>query len=437
MGQGYVGLTAALGLAEQGHRVTGVESDPARLAALEDRRIPFDEPGMDGLLDRLLAGGGLRFAATLATAGPGPDAVVVAVGSPPTPTGRPDLRHVHAALAQVAALDPAPSLVMVKSTVPPGTSATWLAGARGAPLRDRYVYSPEFLNQGAALEDWRHPARLVAGLSGPGPLPLVRELYRGVEAPWVVTDPTSAEVIKYAGNAFLATKVSFAADLVTLCEGTGADIDAVLTGTGLDPRIGPAFLRAEAGYAGSCLPKDTRALAHWARLTGHHLPVVDAVATSHQTQLLRPVRILTEHLGAARLLAGETTVAVLGLRYQTWTDDLRDAPCQTLLPELAASGARLRVWEPSLTPERITALFPVAEVAPGPDRALAGAAAALVLTDWPELLGADWSALARLMRPPRLLVDTKNCLPPAALTATGLVYRSMGPRRPAAGTGPG
>ncbi|MGW0391873.1 UDP-glucose dehydrogenase family protein [Streptomyces sp. NPDC003042] len=427
VGLGYVGLTAALGLAEQGHVVTGVDSAAERVALLAGGRLPFEEPGLGIPLAAALDAQSLSFTTRLA----GPlDAVVVAVGSPPTASGRPDLRQVTAALRGVLELDPLPGLIVVKSTVPPGTSVAWLdcEGSLGAALAGRYVYSPEFLNQGAAIDDWRHPARLVAGVCEAGLEGPVRELYRGIDAPLVVTDPTSAEVIKYASNAFLATKVSFVGDLITLCEGTGADIDDVLTGTGLDPRIGPAFLRAEGGYAGSCLPKDTLALRHWARLTGRPLPVIEAVIAANQLQQLRTVRLIEDALGSARLHTGEPTIAVLGLRYQPWTDDLRDAPCMSLIPELQTLGARLRVYEPTLGPEQITAHFPGVEVATTLQDAVTGAEAAIVLTDWPETTDADWNNLATRMAAPRVVVDTKNCLPAESITTSPMLYRSMGPR---------
>ncbi|MET9319392.1 nucleotide sugar dehydrogenase [Streptomyces sp. NPDC003038] len=436
VGLGYVGLTAALGLAEQGHVVIGVDSDPDRVALLAGGRLPFEEPGLRIPLAASLDTQSLSFTSGLGRITEPLDAVVIAVGSPPTPSGRPDLRQVTAALMSVLGLDPLPGLIVVKSTIPPGTSAAWLAGPLADRLTDRYVYSPEFLNQGAAIDDWRRPARLVAGLSRTGLVEEVKELYRGIDAALLFTDPTSAEVVKYASNAFLATKVSFVGDLITLCEGTGADIDDVLTGTGLDPRIGPAFLRAEGGYAGSCLPKDTLALRHWSRLVRRPLPVIEAVIAANQVQQLRSVRILEETLGPARLLAGGAVVAVLGLRYQPWSDDLRDAPCMSLVPELQTLGVRVRVFEPSLTAEQVTAHFPGIEVAPNLREAVSGAEAAIVLTDWPETINADWNDLAVRMAAPRVVVDTKNCLPMRSVTAAPLLYRSMGPRRADTGSAP-
>ncbi|MFF5701402.1 UDP-glucose dehydrogenase family protein [Streptomyces sp. NPDC012794] len=429
VGQGYVGLTAALGLAAKKHQVIGVEADPRRLRLLTEGEVPFEERGFGALLAEARGAGTLAFAGALSALRDPLDAVLIAVGSPPTATGRPDLGQVRAALADVLALTTLPGLVVVKSTVPPGTSADWLAAPDAEPLRTRYVYSPEFLSQGRAAEDWNHPARIVAGLAEPGLLDQVRELYRGIDAPWVVTDPTTAETVKYAANAFLATKVSFVGDLITLCEGTGADIDDVLTGAGLDPRIGPAFLRAEAGYAGSCLPKDTLALRYWSRLAGHPLPVIEAVIAANRAQVLRPVRLVRDHLGPVPLAGDGAVVAVLGLRYQAWTDDLRDAPSMTIVPELRALAGTVRIWEPSVPAAEITGLFPGTQPAADLTEALDGAAAAVVLTDWPQVTAAEWATHGRRMAAPRLLVDTKNCLPPAAVAHTGIRYLSMGPRR--------
>lgn len=423
VGQGYVGLTAATCLAEEGHQVTGVESDASRLRALLEGRSPIYEPGLQSLMDATTATGGLKFAETLSSAGGPPDAVIVAVGTPPLASGQPDLSQVRAALTEVTHLDPLPGLVVLKSTVPPGTSARWLAGP-GERLTGRYVYNPEFLNQGSALDDWRSPARLVVGLADNTLLPALQELFASVSAPWLITDPTSAETIKYASNIFLATKISFANEVASLCEAVGACVDDVVHGAALDPRIGPDFLRVGIGYGDSCLPKDTQALAYWSRVTGQPMPLLRAVIEVNTAQRLRVIRMIQEHLGD--LLAHQPGIAVLGLQYEPASDDVRDAPSRTIVPELQALGAQVRVWDPGLHRPVIDSMFPAAEYHATITGAVTGAAAAIVLTEWPQVREAPWAKLTGRMAEPRLVIDAKNFLVPADVASQGLLYRGIG-----------
>ena len=418
VGQGYVGLTAAACLAEAGHRVTGIERDPGRLEALRSGRAPFFEPGLDQLLSTQHAAGRLDVTSSLDDLTDPPDAVLITVGSPQLPSGGTDLRDLAAAMDQVQNHRWTPSLVIVKSTVPPGTSASLLA--RNGGLAERYVYSPEFLSQGSALEGWKAPSRVVVGVEDQRLVEPMRDFYRGIDAPWVVTTPTDAEMIKYASNAFLATKISFINEIANLCDEVGATIDQVVHGLALDPRVGPAFLRAGIGYGGSCFPKDVQALTHLSSLKGRSTPLLEAVVRVNNAQRLRVVRAVRDHLEPG------SSVAVLGLSFKPDTDDTREAPSLTVVPELVAHGFAVRVWDPVVGPERAAALFPGTEPAAGPEAAADGASAVVVLTEWPQVLEADWEVVAKGMAEPKLVLDARNCLDADDLAGLGLGYWGIG-----------
>jgi UDPglucose 6-dehydrogenase len=424
IGQGYVGLTAAACLAEQGHSVTGVERDPERLSSLQRGILPFFEPGLPELVSGMTTQGRLRFVRACAE-GPEPDAVVLAVGSPQLPSGGADLRQVSAAMAEILSLRESPAMLMVKSTVPPGTSSRLLTTDTrvvGRSLRERYVYSPEFLSQGSALDGWRNPARIVVGAETPGLLPLVEDLYRGIEAPWVVTTPTNAEMIKYASNAFLATRISFINEIANLCDEIGASVDDVVGGIALDPRLGGDFLRPGVGYGGSCFPKDTKALAHLSNLKGRSMPLLESVIAVNNAQRVRVTQLIEEELGNRP----GATVAVLGLSFKPDTDDIREAPSVPIVSDLVANEYLVRMWDPAVSLSASESAYPGAVRFRDLGDAVEGASAIVVLTEWPEVVTADWSALAMRMREPRLLVDGRNCLDPNDLTPAGFRYRGFG-----------
>lgn len=424
VGQGYVGVTGAVALARQGHHVTGIEREPARLAALEAGRTPVSEPGLQEELSLARETGRLTFASDLAH----PhlrqpfEVVLITVGTPPDEAGAADLSQVTSALAEVAALLPPPAVVL-KSTVPPGTSARLLQAH--PQMRDRYAYNPEFLNQGSALDDWTTPSRTVVGLWSQDALPVLHRLYGELNCPWVVTTPDTAEMIKYASNTFLAMKISFANEFARLCAEPDLDIDKVMQGAGLDPRIGHAFLQPGLGFGDSCLPKDTAALALWADGRGVPTPLLDATIAVNRAQPGLVRDILREELG--KQLAG-CEIAVLGARYEPWSDDMRAAPSRVLVPQLVAEAAAVRVWDPAMDPEQLQRLFPGAQPCPDPSTAVQGARAAVVLTEWPETIEADWSLMAARMAPPAVVVDGKNCLLPERLSGLPLTYRSIGNR---------
>ncbi|MGW7431587.1 UDP-glucose dehydrogenase family protein [Streptomyces sp. NPDC054861] len=426
VGQGYVGVTGAVALAQQGHRVVGVEQDWERLASLRAGEPPVFEPGLVEQMTAVLRTGRLDFVEELpdAIVADPLDAVLICVGTPPAADGSANLSQVLAAIDEAAELAGDP-LVVLKSSVPPGTSDMLLA--EYPELRQRFVCNPEFLNQGSALDDWHAPARIVAGGLDPTALERLRDLYAAVSCPWVTTTPAGAEMIKYASNAFLATKISFANELARLCTGPDLNIDHVIQGVGLDPRIGHALLQPGTGYGDSCLPTDTTALARWAAERGIATPILDATVRTNEQQPGAILRLLKESVGAE--LDGRE-IAVLGVRYEPWNDDLRAAPSRTLLPLLQGLGATVRLWDPGLTPEELLHLSPRAVPHTDLPAAVTGAQAVLVLTEWPQVVEADWADLATRMSGPRVVIDAKNCLPPLVMHRAPVVYRGIGNRRP-------
>jgi len=419
IGQGYVGLTAAALLVESGHDVTGVEVDPVRSAALAAGRAPFHEPGLDELLAAGIASGRLRFVAAYADAPP-PDLALVCVGTPQGPDGAADLSALSQALAEVATAAPLPAAVVVKSSIPPGTSERLIAESVAADLRAHYVHSPEFLAQGAALAGWRAPARLVIGTHQPALLPLLADLYRGIDAPHVLTTPTNAELIKYTANALLATKISFVNEVSRLCDALGGDIVSVAEAVGMDPRIGPGFLGAGVGYGGSCLPKDTAALVALADTHGIAVDVLRATIDANARQQALVVRRI------AAAVPAPATVALLGLSFKPQTDDLRAAPSIAIAAELAAAGYTVRGWDPVVGAEAFGRVAPAVAVAPSLLEACRDAAAAVVLTEWPEVRALPVADVADVLAAPRLLLDGRNCLDRDAVVAAGLRYQGIG-----------
>lgn len=423
IGQGYVGLTAAACLAGSGHVVTGVESDERRLSSLQCGRLHFFEPGLAELVQRGIADCRLNFVRTLAEAPDNLDAILVAVGTPQLPSGAADLSQVVHVIDEIRAMSIPPRLVLMKSTIPPGTSVRLLAESdTDEKLRRTYAYNPEFLSQGQTINGWQQPTRVVVGVCHREVVPIVKQLYEGIEAPWIVTTPTNAEMIKYASNAFLATKISFINEIANLCEDVGADVEEVASGMKLDPRIGPSFLKAGVGYGGSCFPKDTRALTHLSSVRGKRMPLLEAVIRVNNEQRMQVIHRLVEELDSV----AAPVVAVLGLSFKPGTDDLREAPSLTIVPQLLMRGYTVRLWDPAVDWGTVGARFDGATACASMEEAVDGAHGALVLTEWREIVEANWRDLAAVMEPPRAVVDGRNCLNPTSLLASGFTYRGVG-----------
>jgi UDPglucose 6-dehydrogenase len=422
IGTGYVGLVTAAGFAELGSEVFCVDVDAAKVERLAAGEVPIYEPGLEELVasvrDRL------HFSTDLAPAVERARLLFVAVGTPPTYSGDADLSAVHAV---IDALPDGPlreeRAVVMKSTVPCGTGAAIerLLAERG---RDGYAYvsCPEFLREGSALADFRRPDRVVVGDAGGWAGDAVEALYAPLGAPIVRTDLASAEMVKLASNAFLATKISFINEIANVCEETGADVTEVAHGMGLDARISPSFLHAGLGYGGSCFPKDVSALKQLAGNTGYHFQLLGAVIEVNELQKRRLVGKLQKHLGE---LVGRR-VALLGLAFKPQTDDMREASSLVLAARLQAEGAHVSAYDP-VAEEQARERMPGVEFADSALDAVAGADAVVLVTEWPEFRELDWTAVREAMAG-ELVVDGRNALEPDVLRAAGLRYEGVGRR---------
>ena len=425
---GYVGLTYAVAFAERGHDVIGLDLDAAKIASLAVGRAPIFEPDLDELLRRGLAAGRLRFTTDYAEAIPPAEFAFICVGTPPDAAGRAEMSFVLAAARGIAQHAVGHTIVVNKSTLPVGSvqRVVEVLAEHGRPgATFSVVANPEFLREGAALRDVFAPDRIVLGADDPAAAQRVAELFSGWHAPVVFTDPRSAEMIKYASNAFLATKISFINEVAHICERLGADVAAVARGMGLDDRIGPRFLQAGAGFGGSCFPKDVRALATMARDAGADTNLLDAVLWINAAARRRVVEKVLAGCGDPR----DKRVAVLGLAFKPDTDDTRESPALAVIEDFLAAGVAVRATDPVVVRRRGISL-PQVEVCADPYVAATGSDAVVVMTEWAEYTALDLDRLANAMRG-RLLVDARNALDPAAAVAAGLVYEGVGRPRPA------
>ncbi len=417
IGTGYVGLVTAAGFAKLGSEVWCVDIDAEKIAQLKRGEIPIYEPGLaESIAENRER---LHFSTELAPALEHARLLFVAVGTPPTYSGDADLSAVHAVVDAMPRSDH--HALVMKSTVPVGTGA---AIRRSLEERDKggfaYVSCPEFLKEGSALEDFLAPDRVVVGDEGDWAGDAVIELYSPLDAPLVRTDIASAEMIKLAANAFLATKISFINEIANVCEETGADVLEVARGMGLDKRIGTHFLKPGIGFGGSCFPKDVSALKQLAGNSGYHFQLLTAVIEVNELQKRRVMSKLQKHLGP---LVGKT-VALLGLAFKANTDDMREASSLVLSARLQADGARVRAYDP-IAEREARKLMGGVDFAESALDAVTGADACVIVTEWPEFAELDWSAVAERMTG-ALVIDGRNFVDPEAVTAAGFIYEGIG-----------
>ncbi len=417
IGTGYVGLVTAAGFAELGSDVWCVDVDADKIARLQAGEIPIYEPGLAESVTRNRQR--LHFSTELATALDHARLMFVAVGTPPTYSGDADLAAVNAVVAEMPASD-RHALVM-KSTVPVGTGAAikrvLVAQGKGGFA---YVSCPEFLKEGEALQDFLAPDRVVIGDDGNWAGDAVVKLYEPLDAPVVRTDVASAEMVKLAANAFLATKISFINEIANVCEETGADVLEVARGMGLDHRIGTHFLRPGIGFGGSCFPKDVSALKQLAGNSGYHFQLLTAVIEVNELQKRRVIGKLQKHLGS---LVGKQ-ITLLGLAFKANTDDMREASSLVLSGRLQADGAQVRAYDPIAEIEARKLMRGV-HFAGSALGALEGADACILVTEWPEFAQLDWRDVRERMAG-RLIVDGRNFFDAGAVAAAGFIYEGIG-----------
>jgi len=419
IGTGYVGLVTAAGFAELGSEVWCVDIDVEKIERLRRGEVPIYEPGLEEVLTAHQER--LHFSTDLGEALANARMLFVAVGTPPTYSGDADLSAVNAV---VTAIPPADGHALVmKSTVPCGTGASIQRVFRERGMDGMtYVSCPEFLKEGSALRDFRNPDRIVVGDNGDWAGEAVVELYSPLDAPVVRTDINSAEMIKLAANAFLATKISFINEIANVCEETGADVIEVARGVGLDDRIGPKFLQAGIGYGGSCFTKDVSALKLLAANSGYHFQLLNAVTEVNELQKRRVVSKLQRHLGS---LAGKR-VAMLGLAFKPETDDMRGASSLVLAARLLAEGAEVSTYDP-VAEHEARALMPQLSYEDSAMSAVKDADAVVLVTEWKQFLELDWHEVTAVMRGD-LLVDGRNALDADAVRDAGLTYDGIGRR---------
>ncbi len=428
IGTGYVGLVSGACFAEFGAEVTCVDVDADKVARLRANQIPIYEPGLDALVAKNVRDKRLSFTTDLSEVAGAADLVFIAVGTPSRRgDGFADLSYVYEAARQLAVELRGYTVIVDKSTVPVGTARNVARIIReNNPHADFDVASnPEFLREGAAISDFMRPDRVVLGVESARAEKLLRELYRPlnlIETPIVVTGLESAELIKYAANAFLATKISFINEISTLCEAVGADVHAVAKGMGMDKRIGSKFLHAGPGYGGSCFPKDTQALVRIAQEHGVSSRIVEAVIEVNAAQKARMIKKIREALGGNE--AGKT-IGVLGLTFKPETDDMRDAPAISILPPLLEKGATIKAHDPQGVHEARTLLPSSVQYCSDPYQVFVDADAVVLMTEWNLYRGMDLERAGQQMRS-RVLVDLRNVYERESLESKGFKYSCVG-----------
>ena len=427
IGAGYVGLVSGVCFADFGHDVTCVDTDAAKVAALEAGRVPIYEPGLEDLVASNVRGGRLTFSTDVASAVAGADAVFIAVGTPSRRgDGHADLSYVHAAARDIAKAVTGFTVVVTKSTVPVGTGDEVERIIRETnPQADVAVASnPEFLREGAAISDFKRPDRVVIGTVDERARAVMSEIYRPLSlnaSPLMFTERRTAELIKYAANAFLAMKITFINEIADLCEKVGANVQEVARGIGSDNRIGSKFLNAGPGYGGSCFPKDTLALVKTAQDHDSPMRLIETTVAVNDTRKRAMARKIVAAMGGD--VRGKT-IAVLGLTFKPNTDDMREAPSLSIITALQDAGATVRAYDPEGM-EPAKPLLEGVTFCADAYAAAEGASAVALVTEWDQFRALDLTRLKTVMREP-ILVDLRNVYPPAEVIRHGFVYASVG-----------
>ncbi len=432
IGTGRVGLVAGAGFADFGLNVCCVDSDERKISTLEGGKVPFYEPGLQELVRKNQAASRVSFTTDLAEAVKKSLVLFVAVGTDEISPGKPDLTALFHVVKDIARVINEYKVLVIKSTVPVGTAARVIRELEQLTKQPFDVISnPEFLREGSAIENFMRPDRVVLGGKNQRALAIIRDIYRPLyllDTPFIISDHATAEMIKYAANAFLATKISFINEMANLCDATGADVHAIAKGLGLDKRIGPKFLHPGPGFGGSCLPKDTRTLVEIGREHGCRLPLLEGTIETNRMLGTYLVGKLKEMLGT---LQGRT-VALLGLTYKPLTDDVRLSPALDFIKALQTEGAKIRAHDPSIRQDTEGAFSAeTVRICRDPYEAAADADAVAVLTEWNEFRHLDLAEMRRVMKGD-VLLDSRNVYDPEAAVASGFRYlgRGRGARSP-------
>jgi UDPglucose 6-dehydrogenase len=424
IGTGYVGLVTGTCLAELGNTVTCVDNNSQKIASLNRGEIPIYEPGLEDLVKRHFSAKRLLFSTDMAAAVAFGEIIFIAVGTPSLPNGEADLSFVENVARQIAQFATTPKIVVEKSTVPVNTGKRLqeiLVSHNGHKTHFAVVSNPEFLREGSAVEDFLHPDRVVIGTESADAAKKMGELYAPLDCPLIFTDINSAELIKHASNSFLALKISYANAVSNICEMTGADIEDVVHGMGLDKRIGRNFLNAGIGYGGSCFPKDVDAFIKIAEQKGYDFKLLEEVQRINADQRTHFVEKIQKRLGS---LSGKK-LAVLGIAFKPNTDDLREAPSLTIIPALQKAGALIRAFDPVAMENAKRELSGVTFCDNEFD-AVKGADAVVILTEWNQFRQIDWEKVRQGLPKPALLFDGRNMFKPDAMKTMGFEYISMG-----------
>ncbi len=427
VGAGYVGLVTGTCLAEIGHQVVCVDNDPQKFEALKKGKVPIYEPGLDHLLKKNVARKRLTFAQWVAEAMEGAVVIFIAVGTPPQSDGSADLTHIEAVAQSIARNLKKYTVIVEKSTVPVQTGEEverTIARYKNKDVSFDMVSNPEFLREGTAIEDFLKPDRIVLGVKSKRAEQIMRKLYAPLKAGrLLITDLKSAELIKHASNSFLATKISFINSVSRICELVGADASQVAEGMGLDPRIGPAFLKPGIGFGGFCLPKDLEAFHYISKKVGYDFDLLDVVKEINADQRAHFIKKIQKALW---VLKGKT-VAVWGVAFKPHTDDVRFAPAIDIIQSLEEAGAKIRVYDP-IAMEKARPVLKNVTFCEDAYAAVKGADALALVTEWPQFKQANFSRVKKLLANP-LIVDGRNCLDAKRMKSLGFDYYDMGRTR--------
>jgi len=426
IGAGYVGLVTGACFAEFGLFVTCVDKDETKIGSLKKGMLPFYEPGLDELVKRNMKQGRLRFTTKIAKAVESSLAIFIAVGTPRGGDGSADLKYVEEVAGEIARNMDGYKVIVTKSTVPVGTGEK-IREIISMNLKEQIdfdiVSNPEFLREGSAIEDFMRPNRVVIGANSPQAIAIMKDLFKPlylIEAPFVITNIETAELIKYASNSFLATKISFINEMANLCENVGADVHIVAKGMGLDQRIGPKFLHPGPGYGGSCLPKDTNALLRMSEERGVKLGIIEAAVKANESQKALMIRKIKDAMGE---LKGRT-IAVLGLSFKPNTDDMRDAPSMYIIHGLVKENAIIRAYDPVCTRGENEAI-PRVKYCKDPYDAAKGADALVIVTEWNEFRNLELDKVMKLLKEPYFF-DLRNIYDPLRMKEKGFRYYCVG-----------